>query len=245
MKKNLPKQCSYVCLYESYRDLLKPFSDEERGRLVSAMLDYMFDGVEPDFPGNERFVWQAFQSQIDRDRASYEERCRVNRENAAKAAKAREQKAMDSDGERSVAIAPKEKENENKKENEKENEKEKEKESENKKEKEKEMPPLVAAPSAAPAVTAEAFGTPSLIPDEKDIINYCFESNLWINAKRFVEYYEARGWRLGGEPIRDWRPLVRSWADTEYDADNPYAGTLAAIEKYKSQPWQDYLKSGT
>ena len=235
MKKNLPKQCSYVCLYESYRDLLKPFSDEERGRLVTAMLDYMFDGVEPDFPGNERFVWQAFQSQIDRDQATYEERCRVNRENAAKAAKAREQKATASDGERSVAIVPKEKENENEKENEKENE------SENKKE--KEMPSLVAAPTAAPAVTASS-GTHTLIPDEKAVIDYCFENNLWINAKRFVEYYEARGWRLGGEPIRDWRPLVRSWAATEQDPDNPYASTLAAIEKYSSPQWQAYLKSG-
>ena len=47
---------NYVCLYVSYLESLAPFSDEEIGRMVRAMLIYTATGEMPLFDGNERFI---------------------------------------------------------------------------------------------------------------------------------------------------------------------------------------------
>ena len=114
----------YVCLYSSYLDSVMPFSEAERGRLLTAMLVYAVRGEEIRLPGNERFLWPTLKGQIDRDAAAYRDRCEKNRDNAR----------LSRSGKRSHAIADKEKE----KENEKENKNEKEKES-------------ILRPGAAPA----------------------------------------------------------------------------------------------
>lgn len=47
----------YVKLWiEDYKLLLEPYSMEERGRIIWAMMDYKGSHIEPEFVGNERFV---------------------------------------------------------------------------------------------------------------------------------------------------------------------------------------------
>ena len=72
---------AYVCLYLSYRESLEPYTMEERGRLVTAMMNYQATGEIPAFSGNERFLWPTLRSQLDRDIQGYEEKCAKNREN--------------------------------------------------------------------------------------------------------------------------------------------------------------------
>ena len=47
---------------------------------------------------------------------------------------------------------------------------------------------------------------------------YCKERGNVINAQRFVDYYAARGWKLSGEYMTDWKACVRSWEQTERPA---------------------------
>ena len=82
---------SYVCLYTSYLDILSPFTDEEKGRLMTAMLTYALNGTEPTFSGNERFIWPSLRAQIDRDQIAYEAKCEKNRENGKKGGRPRKQ----------------------------------------------------------------------------------------------------------------------------------------------------------
>ena len=119
----------YVCLYSSYLESVAPFSEAERGRLLTAMLVYAVRGEEVRLPGNERYLWPTIKSQIDRDAAAYRDRCEKNRDNGKKGGRPEK---------RSVFEKPKEKEKE--KENEKENEKKNEKEKES-----------ILRPGAAPA----------------------------------------------------------------------------------------------
>ena len=65
----------YVCLYSRYLQTLAPFSDAERGRIMTAMLTYAATREVPDFDGNERFIWPTIQAQIDRDASAYQEKC--------------------------------------------------------------------------------------------------------------------------------------------------------------------------
>lgn len=74
----------YFCCYHSYLDVMEQLNDTERGRLFTACLQYSKTGEAPELRGNERFVFPAFRSQIDRDNANYEEMCRKQSANAKK-----------------------------------------------------------------------------------------------------------------------------------------------------------------
>ena len=66
----------YICLYHSYLDAIQALSDAERGRLLTAMLEYTLTGDAGNLRGNERFVFPLIKSQIDRDNGKYEEICK-------------------------------------------------------------------------------------------------------------------------------------------------------------------------
>ncbi len=66
----------YVCLYHSYLDAIQALGDAERGRLLTAMLEYSLTGATGHLGGNERFIFPIVKAQIDRDKAKYEETCR-------------------------------------------------------------------------------------------------------------------------------------------------------------------------
>lgn len=60
----------HVKLLLRYADEFGSYSAAEVGRLVLAMMEYHASGVEPEFSGNERFVWPAFRRDIDREKAA-------------------------------------------------------------------------------------------------------------------------------------------------------------------------------
>ena len=68
----------YICLYHSYLDAIQALSDAERGRLLTAMLNYALKGDAGHLSGNERFVFPIIKSQIDRDNAKYTRQCEKN-----------------------------------------------------------------------------------------------------------------------------------------------------------------------
>ncbi len=56
-------------------------------------------------------------------------------------------------------------------------------------------------------------------PSVDDVRDYCLERRRYIDSERFVNYYAAKGWRIGGEPMTDWRAAVRSWESRQEDFD--------------------------
>ena len=89
-------------------------------------------------------------------------------------------------------------------ENEKPNEKEKEKENENEKEKEKD---IYMGPEA-PAPKAHIYIQP---PSLEEIRSYCQERGNQVDPEYFYHYYQSNGWRVGKNPMRDWKAAVCAW----------------------------------
>lgn len=57
----------YLKVWTSFRHVIAPLNDSEKGRLFDAMLVYAETGVEPsEFKGNERYLWQVAKLDIDR-----------------------------------------------------------------------------------------------------------------------------------------------------------------------------------
>lgn len=59
----------YLKIFTDFAEVIEPLSDEERGRLFSAMLSYARDGEAPELTGNERFIWPVARQGIDREAA--------------------------------------------------------------------------------------------------------------------------------------------------------------------------------
>ena len=77
----------YIKVYADFADALALLGDAEQGRLFMAMLRYAQTGTEPDFRGNERFLWPQVKAGIDRCTNTYGNRCAAAA--AARAARGR------------------------------------------------------------------------------------------------------------------------------------------------------------
>ena len=75
---------TYIKVFLDLLDALEPFSDDERGRLLTAMLVYASTGEAPALAGNERYIFPILKGQIDRDKADRETISRQNSINGAK-----------------------------------------------------------------------------------------------------------------------------------------------------------------
>ena len=49
-------------------------------------------------------------------------------------------------------------------------------------------------------------------PTIDEIEAYCREKNKSIDAERFWNFYESKGWKVGKNPMKDWRAAVCNWA---------------------------------
>jgi hypothetical protein len=48
-------------------------------------------------------------------------------------------------------------------------------------------------------------------PSTEEVQAYCTERKNGISGTEFVDYYEARGWKLNGQSMKDWKACVRTW----------------------------------
>ena len=45
--------------------------------------------------------------------------------------------------------------------------------------------------------------------------DYCRERGNGVDPERFVDFYAAKGWKVGNQPMKDWRAAVRTWEKRE------------------------------
>lgn len=55
-------------------------------------------------------------------------------------------------------------------------------------------------------------------PTVDEVKAYCVERGNQVDPARFIDFYEANGWRVGKNPMKDWRAAVRTW---EARGDDP------------------------
>jgi hypothetical protein len=75
------------------------------------------------------------------------------------------------------------------------------------------------ASSESPEPNHETFP-----PTLHDVRVYCSERGNAVDPVRFLDYHAARGWQLGGSPVKDWRAVVRTWEGREKPAEGALAG---------------------
>ena len=188
------------------------FSDAEAGRFIKALYAYVRDGVEYEGGSGreEPLIFQALETlrgdieSFKRNEANQKAQEEAKREKRRQAAKARW--AMQNDANASKCNAENANAsacticNANASENKNKNQNKKDiKENPLKGVKEK---PLTRF-------------TP---PTVEEITAYCQERGNSVNAQRFHDFYAAKGWKVGNQPMKDWKAAVRTWEQRDGNA---------------------------
>lgn len=191
----------YIKIFYDFIESTAALSDEEIGRLIIGMLSYAKDGDIPCFAGNESFLFPVFKAQIDRDRDTYVEKSKSLSENGKKGGRPKkttdndESKCFTEKAKKAKAFSKSKKSQEEEKEEEKDKEKDKDKES------------IYVSQSETHAPARKKFIAPSV----EDVEEYCKVRGNSVDAKRFIDYYTSNGWKVGKNPMKDWKAAVRNW----------------------------------
>lgn len=73
-------------------------------------------------------------------------------------------------------------------------------------------------------------------PTVEQVKDYCKERNNNIDAEHFYDFYERNGWKVGKNPMKDWRACVRTWERNNFNRPQ---------QKAKSISHPDYVGEGS
>ena len=87
-----------------------------------------------------------------------------------------------------------------------------------------------AEPAATPKPATRRRTPPMQRPTVWEVEKFCRTQGLQlVDAQRFVDYYEANGWKVGRNPMRSWQAAARNWQRRELQYQQPAA--MAAINQ--------------
>lgn len=72
-------------------------------------------------------------------------------------------------------------------------------------------------------------------PSIEDVKAYCAQRNKGVDAERFLNYYEANGWKVGKNPMKDWKAAVRTWENNGYGG----RGSPKKLQEYGERTYTD------
>jgi len=52
-------------------------------------------------------------------------------------------------------------------------------------------------------------------PNIEEIKTYCSTRKNTINPQSFLDFYESNGWKVGKNPMKDWKAAIRTWETRE------------------------------
>ena len=194
-----------MIFYRDWYEAAQELSPDERLQYLDAIMLYAFEGKV----GGSKLIKAAtalVRSTIDRDNDAYERKCERNRLNILKRWKSRNsagsQQVSDNTnvngGIRTYTNATY---NDNDNDNDNDNETTA-KAVVNNKEKSTNVDKKKSA-----STIVRRFVKPSVA----DVEAYCNERGNGIDAQRFVDFYESKGWKVGNSPMKDWKAAVRTW----------------------------------
>lgn len=60
---------------------------------------------------------------------------------------------------------------------------------------------------APPPTKTKRFVKPTL----DEVRAYCLERQNSVDPESFLDFYESKGWKVGNQPMKDWKAAVRTW----------------------------------
>ena len=208
---------NYTPIPHDFLEEMGELSDAEYGRLVRWGQEYMIRGTTTGLSGNERFYAKRMQMQLDRYKANYEEAIEQKRTAGRASAEQRRLTAMNSAEQRST-------------EGNKTKTKTKTETNDN-----GGIPPVLSPQGG----NRTHFQPPTV----EDVEAYCRERGNTVDPQRFVDHYAAVGWKIGKNPMKDWKAAVRTWERNEEGRNNRGSAGNAAPERDRPAKHYDIVSA--
>lgn len=81
-----------------------------------------------------------------------------------------------------------------------------------------------------PQKGAKRFSPPSF----DDVKSYCQERKNGVDPQAFVDWYTSNGWKVGKNPMKDWKAAVRTWERKEANhGRNGSADSAVESQKFR------------
>lgn len=206
---------SNFVMHTEHMEHIQLLDMEQRGILFTALMLYQMQEELPEMDAVTQMCFSFMKARIDRDNEAYEEKCRKNAENGSKGG--RPKKPNGSNEKRTVSEKTERFLEKPKKADTDTDTDIDIKEKDNKKKK-----PSVFAP-------------PTVI----EVASYVREKGYSVDAQRFVDFYECKGWMVGKNKMKDWKAAVRNWERT--DKESPPKPTK--FSNYTSDRKTDYYRN--
>lgn len=203
----------YIKLFADSSATIDLLSDAEAGRLFKAVMHYA-NGQIDELPGQERLVFAMLKTQIDRDTASYQSFIDKQRLNGQKGGRPKNPSLLNENPNNPSLF-------------------EKTQKSQDKdKEEDKEKDIKENTPKGVQKKTVR-FSPPTI----EEVEVYCKERNNNVNPQRWFDFYSAKGWKIGNNPMRDWKAAVRTWEQRD---DRPQqAQKKVSAQQYEQRDYTE------
>ena len=74
-------------------------------------------------------------------------------------------------------------------------------------------------------------------PSVEEVAEYCRERKNNVDAERFVDFYASKGWRVGAQPMRDWKASVRTWEKRDKAPAASGPGKIVSAQMYEQRDY--------
>lgn len=74
-------------------------------------------------------------------------------------------------------------------------------------------------------------------PARGELAAYIAQNGYRVDPDLFLAHYESNGWRVGRNPMRNWRAAVRSWAGNAFDGPGRPAAAVSA-QRYTQRSYE-------
>lgn len=48
-------------------------------------------------------------------------------------------------------------------------------------------------------------------PTEQQVVDYVAQNGYHFNPESFIPFYQGKGWKIGDQPMKDWKAACRTW----------------------------------
>lgn len=201
----MPHGKNSFILYHDIRAPLELLTDEQRGKLFLALLDYSERGELPGFDEGALAMAFAFvRNSIDRDAAAWESKREKRVEAGRKGGKQTQANRAN------ASFANQDQANQA-------------------------VPVPVPVPEPVPVNKGtdkprkrSKFTPPSV----EDVTRYAHENGLTLDAGAFCDYYAAKGWTVGNSSMRDWKAAARNWARRDKQTAGQSRNAIPNADEY-------------
>ena len=77
-------------------------------------------------------------------------------------------------------------------------------------------------------------------PTLEDVRSYCQERNNKVDPEAFIDFYESKGWKVGNQPMKDWKSAIRTWERRENNKSSPSGISQQTYDKIHNHKERRY-----